>query len=263
MNDNNEATQTSYEEELKEALMSIGDNWPRIIGLALEKINKVLKMKDNTKVHKKGYHVINKGVNDLYKDIIKTFYDNCFPSFSFVDERSIIITLLLSDPLTDTIKEKIDKMRVENPNTANNDNENAREFSCFKIALLACVLCVMQDIYENLKQREKMPARFYQYLKCLRKIINNAFIERKNHWVFVDSKAKESWVDENPSKVEVFEDCEKSVKVFLKNIADNFKLVIHWAHWFYRLEHLIIRAMSDRIRTRNIETHFPIRIITA
>lgn len=246
MNDNNEATQTSYEEELKEALMSIGDNWPSIIGLALKKISLVLKMKDNTKVHKKGYHVINKGVNDLYKDIMKTFYDKFFSSFSFVDERSIIIILLLSDPLTDTIKEKIDKMRVENPNTANNDNENAREFSCFKIALLACVLCVMQDIYKNLKDRNKMPARFYQDLKCLRKIINNAFIERKNHWVFVDSKAKESWVDENPSKVEVFEDCEKSVKVFLKNIADNFKLVIHWAHWFYRLEHLIRRAMPER-----------------
>lgn len=238
MNDNNEATQTSYEEELKEALMSIEGNQPYIIGLALKRIDLVSGMKVNTKFHKKGYHVINKGVNDLYKDIIKTFYDKFFPFSRFLDNGFIRI-ILLSDPLTDTIKEKIDKMRVENPNSANHDNENAREFSCFKIALLACVLCVMQDIYENLKDRKKMPARFYQDLKCLRKIINKAFIERKNHWVFVDSKAKERWVYENSSKVEVFEECEKSVKVFLKNIADNFKLVIHWAHRFYRLKNFI------------------------
>lgn len=241
MTDNNETTKTSYEEELKEALRSIKRNHPLIIGLALKRINDVSKMKDNTKVHKKGYHVINKGVNDLYKDIIKTCHETFFPFYRPEDERLIII-LLLCDPLTDTIKEKIDKMKAEKPNTANYDNENAREFGCFKIALLACVLCVMQDIYENLKVRKKMPARFYQDLKCLRKIINNAFIERKNHWVFVDSQAKQWWVDENPGKVEVFEDCEKSVKVFLKNIADNFKLVIHWAHRFYRLENLISRS---------------------
>ena len=233
-----------YAEGLMLALHNFDPNDFIIIGTALNKIRDVLK-KDNrkepkkgkTKEPKKGHHVINKGVNDLYKDIIKKLFENF--RHPTARKKRMIDTFLLTDPLNDRIKDKISKMTAEKPNGVEYENKNALKFSCAKIALLACVHRMMLDIRNHLQSREDpMPQRIGHYLQCLRNLINNEIINNDDHGVYVDSEVKRWWDRENPDKVEVFEECKTSIDFFLKNIADDFKLVMCWGQWLYRLENM-------------------------
>ena len=266
----------SYEEGLKLALLNFDPYNVKIIGLALNKIKYVLEKegnpkdpkKDKTKEPKKGHHVVNKGVNDLHKDIIKSFFENFWSlddegistsptiirecvvkkdGMIFHISKHTINSFLLTDPLTDIIKDKINKMTAEKPNDVEYKNENAREFSCAKLVLLACVHCVMLDIHRRLQNREGMPDPINDYLKSLREIINNKIIEKGDYGVYVDSKVKQWWEAKNPGEVKVFKDCEKSVKRFFGNIAENFELVIHWGQWFYRLKEILRDGDITRI----------------
>lgn len=225
-----------------------------IIRSALNKIRSVLKKNDNrkepekgkTKEPKKGHHVINKGVNDLYKDIIKKFFENIWHPTAISEysppslkKRRMIDAFLLTDPLNDRIKDKISKMTAERPNGVGYENKNALKFSCAKIALLACVHRMMLDIRNHLQSREDpMPQRIDHYLQCLRNLINNEIINKDDHGVYVDSEVKRWWDRKNPDKVEVFEECKTSIDFFLKNIADDFNLVMFWGQWLYRLENM-------------------------
>lgn len=276
MTDGKGATQMSYEEGLKLALLNFDPYNVKIIGLALNKIRYVLEKegnpkdpkKDKTKDPKKGHHVVNKGVNDLHKDIIKAFFENFWnlddegistsptiirecvvkkDGMIFHISKHTINSFLLTDPLTDIIKDKINKMTAEKPNDVEYENENAREFSCAKLVLLACVHCVMLDIHRRLQNREGMPDPINDYLKSLREIINNKIIEKGDYGVYVDSKVKQWWEAKNPGEVKVFKDCEKSVKRFFGNIAENFELVIHWGQWFYRLKEILRDGDITRI----------------
>ena len=233
-----------YAEGLMLALHNFDPNDFIIIGSALNKIRDVLK-KDNrkepkkgkTKEPKKGHHVINKGVNDLYKDIIKKFFENF--RHPTARKKRMIDTFLLTDPLNDRIKDKISKMTAEKPNGVEYENKNALKFSCAKIALLACVHRIMLDIHNHLQSGEDpMPQRIGHNLQRLSNLINNKIINNDDHGVYVDSEVKRWWDRKNPDKVEVFEECKKSIDFFLKNIADDFKLVMCWGQWLYRLEYM-------------------------
>lgn len=225
-----------------------------IIGSALNKIRDVLKKKDNrkepekgkTKEPKKGYHVINKGVNDLYNDIIKKFFENFWHPTAIKEysplslrarKRRMIDAFLPTDPLNDRIKDKISKMTAEKPNGVGYENKNALKFSCAKIALLACVHRMMLDIRNHLQSREDpMSQRIVHYLQCLSNLINNEIINMDDHGVYVDSEVKRWWDRKNPDKVEVFEECKTSIDFFLRNIADDSRLVMCWGQRLYLLE---------------------------
>ena len=229
-----------------------------IIRSALNDIRDVLKKKDNTKEPKKGktkepkkgktkepkkgHHVINNGVNNLYKDIIKKFFEKFWhPFFLSMERRCMIDALFLLDPLTDRIKDKISKMTTEKPNDNDVDykNKNALNFGCAKIALLACVHSMMLDIHNHLQSGEDpMPQRIGHNLQRLSNLINNKIINKDDHGVYVDSEVKRWWDRKNPDKVEVFEECKKSIDFFLKNIAGDFKLVMCWGQWLYRFDNM-------------------------
>lgn len=246
----------SYGEELMLDLQNFAPYNFTIIRSALKEIRDVLKKKDNkkepkkgkTKEPKKGHHVINNGVNKLYKDMIKKFFEkfwhptaiNVHPSLSLIERRRHTIDVLsLLDPLTDRIKDKISKMTTETPNDVDYENKNALNFSCAKIALLACVHCMMLDIHNHLQSGEDpMPQRIGHNLQRLSNLINNKIINKDDHGVYVDSEVKRWWDKKNPDKVEVFEECKKSIDFFLKNIAGDLKLVMCWGQWFYCLENM-------------------------
>lgn len=237
MTDERGATQMSYEEDLMQALQSLHRYYPKIIEPALNDIKYVLKRKDNAFViPRRGHHVINKGVTKLYKDIIKNFFDvlggeeehfTKESNYGELESRGIINEhglpnddFLQSCDIPYEIKSKIDCMTVEKPFDGPHYDINAQEFVCAKIALLTGVNCVMLDIHKSLTDRGEMPKSYEDKLTCVRNI-TTILIEKDKHGVYVDSVAKLCWYNKNPGKVQVFEECIESVRIFLQNITDS------------------------------------------
>lgn len=219
-------------------------NYPKIIGWALDKINKIKKkVPKQNEQPKKGHHVINKGVNDLYKDIIKdclvkiwsqnkynelksknTIDKNGYPTYHS-DEWKIDIP--------GKIKKKIDGMTVHKPDKEKYESKNALEFGCAKIIFLSCFYCVMQDIHQSLTKVQKMPKNFDGTLENLRIITASHLIEKNELGVYVDVQAKQWW-DKITKDKGVFEECRKSVQDFLEKITGK-KVVSHLGKWFHNI----------------------------
>ena len=232
--------------DLNLALDRSPPNYPEIIGRALDLVSEVEKTKENTTGDlKKGHHVINRGVNDLYKDIFKFFFKefgdkekyltkginyNALKKSENVDKHCIPNGDLGLCDIPDDIKTKIDWMRVKNYK-----NSNAKEFSCAKIVLLACVHCVILDVHIALTKRKKMPARFDEKLTFMRNITTAYLIKKNGDGVYVDNTAKKCLIRINRGGVKVFEECKKTVESFLGNIADDVDFVILWGIWVYRM----------------------------
>lgn len=218
-------------------------NYPKIIGGALEKIGK-LKAKENKLIGdpKRGHHVINKGVNDLYIDIIM----NCLVkiggnnkyNIKIIDEIGLLNhnSVARSIDIPEDIKSRIDSMKVHRPKEGGPYNsKNDLQFGCAKIILLACVHCVMQDIFNSLLRGDGMPENLKDTLKNLSIIIAYDFIKTNGHGVYVDVKAKKWWDDENPDKAQVFLECKESVDTFLTNIADNSHWIFTFGEWVHKI----------------------------
>ena len=217
--------------------------YPEIIRGALEKIRE-LKAKENKPIGdpKRGHHVINKGVNDLYKDIIM----NCLVKIGGINEYNINIieengllnhnAVVRSIDIPEDIKSRIDSMKVHRPKEGGpNNSKNDLQFGCAKIILLACVHCVMQDIFNSLLRGDGMPENLKDTLKNLSIIIAYDFIKTNGHGVYVDVKAKKWWDKENPDKAQVFLECKKSVDTFLTNIADNSHWISTFGEWVHEI----------------------------
>lgn len=215
-------------------------NYPDIIGCALEKISK-LKANKNKPIGdpKRGHHVINKGVNDLYKDIIMNCSEKIGGRNINIIDRNGLLNHWLEAPFFDIpekIKSRIDSMKVHRPKEDGvNISQNDLQFSCAKIILLACVHCVMQDIFNSLLQDDEKPKNLDDTLKNLSIIIAYDFIKTNGHGVYVDVKAKKWWDKENPNKAQVFLECKKSVDTFLTNITDNSHWLLTFVEWLVRL----------------------------
>ena len=221
-------------------------NYPEIIRDALEKIRK-LKAKENKPIGdpKRGHHVINKGVNDLYIDIIiyclvKIGGNNKYK----LEKRDIIDKIILlnhnsvarSIDIPEDIKTRIDSMKVHRPKEGGPYNsKNDLQFGCAKIILLACVHCVMQDIFNSLSRGDGMPENLKDTLKNLSIIIAYDFIKTNGHGVYVDVKAKKWWDKENPDKAQVFLECKESVDKFLTNISDNSHWIFTFGEWVHTI----------------------------
>lgn len=235
-----------YEEHRQRAELYFEENHPYIIGRALKKINK-LRVKENKPIRdpKRGHHVINKGVNDLCKDIIKDCfvkigrrnYYNELRNLNIIDENGLL-NLNAASRLFDIpweIKSKIDSMKVHKPGKDEKYiSKNDLQFGCAKIVLLACLHCVMLDIFKSSLQDEEMP-NLDDTLKNLSIIIAYDFIQKNGHGVYVDVKAKEWWDKENPGKEQDFAECKKSVETFLKSITDDSHGILTFGKWLLRL----------------------------
>lgn len=220
-----------YEEDRQQAELYFAENYPYIIGRALEKINK-LRVKENKPIRdpKRGHHVINKGVNDLCKDIIRDCFVNIgckniyneFRNLNIIDENGLLNhnAAPRSFDIPRGIKFKIDSMKVHKPEKDEKYiSKNDLQFGCAKIVLLACLHCVILDFNRSLQDEEK--PNLDGTLKNLSIIIAYDFIQKNEHGVYVDVKAKEWWDKENPGKEQDFAECKESVETFLKSITDN------------------------------------------
>ena len=218
-------------------------NYPNIIRRALEKISK-LEANENKPIGdpKRGHHVINKGVNDLYIDIIM----NCLVKIGGNDKYNIKIidktgllnhnSVARSIDIPEDIKSRIDSMKVHRPKEGGPYNsKNDLQFGCAKIILLACVHCVMQDIFNSLLRGDGIPENLKDTLKNLSIIIAYDFIKTNGHGVYVDVKAKKWWDDENPDKAQVFLECKESVDTFLTKIADNSHWILTFGEWVHKI----------------------------
>lgn len=240
MTDKKGATESPFAKDLAQAIKSFKPCYPEIIALAVKEIEYRENQPDNTnKTSKKGHHVINKGVNDLYKDIIEKFFGKIWTEITYEELRNRKIIrkdglpdcrLLRSHDIPKEIKLNIDKMKVEKPDDKGYDDENARDFGCAKIALLACVHCVMLDVHISITSKKK-PFFYCSKLKHLKKLITSCLIGKNEHGVYVDSKVKKQWDKENPHKVKVFQKCKTSVDYFLKGMTDHPHLVICLGVW--------------------------------
>lgn len=243
-------------EDLSRALLRLAifePNYSEVLTLALMEIDRVKRIsrERNENVESIMYHhVINKGVNNLCKDIIKKFFErfgdkeNHFTGGinyeslrrrNIIDQDGLPQGFLRQCDIPTRIKEKINDMKVEKPVGETYKNKNALEFGCAKIALLACVHCVMLDIHENVAKK-KMPARFFAKLKKLKEIITDCLIKKS---VYVDSEAKKWWDKEYPGASSSFNECKTSVTHFLENIATNREFVIFWGYWVYGIVKMI------------------------
>lgn len=214
-------------DELKQYLQILKRYYPETLGEAERKISDALKNGETGNNPKKGHHVINKGVIYLYRDIFATLVKKL--GVKEVKKIDTLINVLPPTyPLTN-IEKKIDTMIVKKAKEVNSD-KNAREFGCAKVVLLACVHCVMLDIHISLTLRKEKPENFNDKLTGLNTIITNILIKKNAYGVYVDSDIVTLWT-RNKSLKQDFRECKKSVEDFLRNIAGNFKLVIHWAQW--------------------------------
>lgn len=221
-------------------------NYPEIIRGALEKIRK-LKAKENKPIGdpKRGHHVINKGVSDLYEDIIiyclmKIGGNNKYEleKRDIIDKNGLLNhnSVARSFDIPENIKFRIDSMKVHRPKEDEEYiSKNDLQFGCAKIILLACVHCVMQDIFNSLSQGDGMPENLKDTLKNLSIIISYDFIKTNGHGVYVDVEAKKWWDKENPDKAQVFLACKESVDTFLTNIADNSHWISTFGKWVYKI----------------------------
>lgn len=225
-------------------------NYPEIIGGALEKIGK-LKAKKNKLIGdpKRGHHVINKGVNDLCKDIImdclvKIWGNNKY-NIKIIDKNGLLDhnSVAWSIDIPEDIKSRIDSMKVHRPKEGGpHDSKNDLHFGCAKIILLACVHCVMQDIFNSLLRGDGKPKNLKDTLKNLSIIIAYDFIKTNGHGVYVDVKAKKWWDDENPDKAQVFLECKESVDTFLTKIADNSHWILTFGEWVHKIVNGFIKS---------------------
>lgn len=217
------------EDELKQQLQILKRYYTKTLGEAERNISDLLKKGETGNNPKKGHHVINKGVISLNKDIFKTLLEKL--GVKEVKEVDTLINVLRPTyPLTN-IEKKINTMIVKKAKK-NNYDKNAQEFGCAKVVLLACVHCVMLDIHISLTLRKKKPKNFNGKLTGLNTIITNVLIKKNTHGVYVDSDIVSLWTsNKNSEQDQDFRECKTSVEDFLRNIAGNFKLVIHWAQW--------------------------------
>lgn len=236
----------SCRKDLNKALNSSPPNYPEIIVCALNYVGELEKKTENRVDDiEKSHHVINRGVNDLYKDIFKFFFKefgdkekyltkgincNALKSSENVDEHCIPTGDLGVYDIPGRIKEKILLLRVKKY-----ENSNAKEFCCTKIVLLACVHCVMLDVHIAFTKRKKMPARFDEKLTFMRNITTAYLIKKNGDGVYVDNTAKKFFIRKNGGEVKDFEEYKKTVESFLGNIADDFDFVILWGVWVYRM----------------------------
>lgn len=237
MTDKIEASQ-KIEDKLKQALQILQPYYTKILGEAEKKISSLMKNGKTGNNPKKGHHVINKGVISLNNDIFQTLLTRLG-----VEENKIgtlMNVLRLTYPLTN-IEKKINTMTVKKAKKGNCD-KNAQEFGCAKVVLLACVHCVMLDIHISLTLRKEKPEYFNDKLTSLNTVITNIFIKTNTNGVYVDSDVVPSKQDRD------FRECKKSVEDFFRNIAGNFKLVIHWAQW---IPHIVKEAELDNNLIKN------------
>lgn len=197
------------------------------------------KIKDSSKARpepKQGHHIINKGVVDIYEDIIRNFvrdfkYNYIFKEESYEklktmdkiidkNEKEALEFLFVDNPLS---KKSVDFIKGEtvSANGRKYEGKNDEHFSRAKLVLIACVNLQMFEIYEmhrfdDMNEAPRCEPHFLQ----LRNVIDDYFSPTTPECVYVDQQAYWWWIEDGGFRnVTKFTKCKKEVQKMLEYIA--------------------------------------------
>ena len=200
---------------------------------------------------RRGHHVINNGVKDIYRDIIKRFVDTFGTTYLDSNNYLNLVQLniinevrmgglpadcvLRTAPLPHETKREIVENTVYTPVGETYTNyRNAERFGRAKQILLLKVTILMRDICLSLREENKMPDDLDDKMGGLRQFITDDF----NSDVFVDEQAKAWWERERgPGDADRLQNWIQQVNEMLMKIAGKgtIQLVIHWGQWAFRV----------------------------
>lgn len=183
---------------------------------------------------KRGHHVINNGVKDIYPDILKGFVDTYSKAFfgsnnyknlgelGIMNEHGLPVDCVLGvAPLLPNTHTGIQNSTVYAPGREKHTNYgNAVKFGLAKLGLLTRVNILMHDICRSLRDRKEMPNDLDEKMGELRQFISDKFNRERGRG---GAKRLEDWTQE--------------VERMLMKIAgeDNIQLVVHWGQWAFRV----------------------------
>lgn len=207
----------------------------------LKQVAKVVKSKANDSSKpaepKQGHHIINKGVINIYEEIIGQFvrdhkYNYIFKGKSYeelkatkmmIDDRAkeALGFLFGNNPLS---REATDYIKATTVfiNNRGYKSTNDKGFSTAKLALIFCVNEVMFTIYDLLNEEgvNSRDPRFKSHLQQLEDVITENFFPSPSKCAYVDCLAWE-WrkKEKGDSEVSKFNECKNEVKEMLENIV--------------------------------------------
>ena len=200
---------------------------------------------------RRGHHVINNGVKDIYRDIIKRFVDTFGTTYLDSNNYLNLVQLniinevrrgglpvdcvLRTAPLPHETEREIVENTVYTPEGEIYKNyRNAERFGRAKQILLLKVTILMRNICLSLREENKMPDDLDDKMGGLRQFITDDF----NSDVFVDEQAKAWWERERgPGDADRLQNWIQQVNEMLMKIAgeSTIQLVIHWGQWAFRV----------------------------
>ena len=168
---------------------------------------------------KQGHHIINKGVINIYEDVIRRFVrDNrCFifqgksyeslknlkmkVNFKDDEEKKALDFLYVKNPLSSDLTKFIQETTVSEKDETGGD-KNAEQFGLAKLILITCVNSLMLKIYKLLLgNEENIILRCHNYLSQLRLVIEKYF-KFSSGYAFVDQPALKEWKKNKTKKQE-------------------------------------------------------------
>ena len=210
------------------------------------KLNDPPKRNDRSKTKsKQGHHIINKGVINIYQEIIRQFvrvyrhyifegktYDDLKTEMIFDDrEKEALDFLFVNNPLSQESKDFIQETKVQE-NGWNYISNNDLDFGRAKLNLTVRAIDLMMDIYEVLdgkKEKSLSPL-----LQELRNEIAAKFFPTSTECAYVDKPALDKWKEEKRNlKISKFTDSKDDVRIMLENITrqkteEETPLVFRW-----------------------------------
>lgn len=244
------------------------------VKMKVEKRKKQQKKKEQSKkkmpskskpAPKQGHHIINKGVINIYEDIMKQFardHRHISNDISVDDLKAKVMNneddeakkaldfVKVETPLSKDLKEFIRDTTVPEKNETGGD-KNAEQFGLAKLILIKCTVYLMHDTYDSLlKEKKKNEILLIFKDRCwqLQSVIKEYF-KFSSGYAFVDEHAYEEWKKTQKTKPTKIEDCIKKVWEMIEDIAkckkkelgktiDVTPLVFKWAEgafWVYRV----------------------------
>lgn len=221
------------------------------------------KTKDQSKTNdqsktksKQGHHIINKGVINIYQEIILQFvriyrhyifegktYDDLKKKMIFDDgEKEALDFLFVNNPLSQESKDFIQETKVHE-NGWNYSSNNDLDFGLAKLKLTIRAIDLMIDVYEVLDGKKEKSLR--SLLQKLRNEITAIFFPSSTECAYVDKPALDKWKEENRDQVSKFTDSKNDVRIMLENITrqqteHETPLVFYWGIGAF----LISKALS-------------------
>lgn len=194
---------------------------------------------------KQGHHIINKGVINIYQEIILQFvrifrhdifegktYDYLKKKMIFDDgEKEALDFLFVNNPLSQESKDFIQETKVHE-NGWNYSSNNDLYFGLAKLNLTVRAINLMIDIYEVLDGKKEISLR--PLLQELRNEIAAKFFPPSTECAYVDKPALDKWKEEKRNrKISKFTDSKDDVRIMLENITrqqteDETPLVFRW-----------------------------------